>query len=60
MFLLTEVDCIIHAAGASQCAVIGYMMDGQVSLPPIPLGNSSIYLPIYLFLHQNNSDLFKV
>lgn len=60
MYLLTEVDCIKHTAGASQCGLIGQMMDGQVPLPPIPLGNSSIYLPIYLFLHQNTPDLFKV
>lgn len=60
MYLLTEVDCIKHTAGASQCGVIGQMMDGRVPLPPIPLGNSSIYLPIYLFLHQNTPDLFKV
>lgn len=60
MYLLTEVDCIIHTAGASQCGVIGYMMDGQVRRPPISLGNSSIYLLIYLFLHLNTPDLFKV
>lgn len=48
LYLLTEVDCIIHTAGAFECVEIGYMMDGQAGWAPIPLGNSSIYLLIYL------------
>lgn len=51
LYLLTKVDCIIHTAGAAECAVIGYMMDGQAARAPISLGYSSIYLLIYLFLH---------
>lgn len=51
LYLLMEVDYIIHTAGAAECGVIGYMMDGQAARAPIPLGYSSIYLLIYLFLH---------
>lgn len=64
LYLLTEVDCIIHTAGAAECVVIGYMMDGQAAWAPIPLGYSSIYLLIYLFLHPERpsqaQDLPKV
>lgn len=51
LYRLTKVDCIIHTAGTAECVVIGYMMDGQAAWAPIPLGYSSIYLLIYLFLH---------
>lgn len=54
LYLLTEVDCIIYTAGAFQCVEIGYMMDGQTRWAPIPLGNSSIYLLIYLFPIQKD------
>lgn len=64
LYLLMEVDCIIHTAGAAECVVIGYMMDGQAAWAPIPLGYSSIYLLIYLFLHPESpsqtQDLPKV
>lgn len=54
LYLLTEVDCIIHTAGVE----IGYMMDGQAGWAPIPLGNLSIYLLIYLFTTQKDTKLY--
>lgn len=64
LYLLIEVDCIIHTAGASECVVIGYMMDGQAGRAPTPLGNSSIYMFIYLFSYparlSETLDLLEV
>lgn len=62
LYLLTGVDYIIHTADASECAVIGYMMDGQARWPPIPLGNSSIYLHLFFHSkrHSNSLNLPKV
>lgn len=54
LYLLMEADCIIHSAGASECAG-NRMYDGWPrwrSSPLSPLGSSSIYLFIYLFSHS--------
>lgn len=64
LYLLTKVDYIIHTAGAAECRVIGYMIDGQATWATIPLGYSSVYLLIYLFFHperpSQTQDLPKV
>lgn len=54
--LLMEVDCIIHTASGAECVVMGYMMDDRGPGAPIPLGCSSIYLLIYLFLHPERTS----
>lgn len=60
LYLLTEVDCIIHTAGAAESVVIAYMMDGRAAWTPIPLGYLSIYLLIYLFLHPERPHKLKI
>lgn len=61
LYLLMEVDCIIHTPCAAEWVVIGNMMDGRVPLPSLPSGSQDpglfIYLSAYLFIPSPTETL---